>query len=242
MRDWDTFNKALLGKWRWRILNESNSLWVRVLKAKYSIPLPLNIGGMEGKLSYWWKDIFGTCFSMEETSWFDLNVRLKLGDVGKVRFWQDAWLGQCALNDKFARLYYLSVQQHALISDVGTWENGEWKWILQWRRPILPCEEEGMAEFHSCAQAGSIVEGREDKWTWTAADDGVYTVSSALKTLQGLDLEEPSPVFSALWRVAAPSNVLAFGWRIFWGRLQMKQNLQKKGHSAYWNKYQLHLL
>lgn len=33
MKDLGVFNKALVGKWRWRFLTESNSLWVRVLKS-----------------------------------------------------------------------------------------------------------------------------------------------------------------------------------------------------------------
>lgn len=31
------FNKALLGKWRWRLIVDSESLWGRVLRAKFII-------------------------------------------------------------------------------------------------------------------------------------------------------------------------------------------------------------
>lgn len=35
VRDIENFNIALLGKWRWRLLFEKGSLWVRVLASKY---------------------------------------------------------------------------------------------------------------------------------------------------------------------------------------------------------------
>lgn len=34
INDWDTFNKALLRKWRWRLLANDGSLWSRVVRSK----------------------------------------------------------------------------------------------------------------------------------------------------------------------------------------------------------------
>lgn len=50
----------------------------------------------------------------------------------------------------------------------------------------------------------------------------------AFNLLQGLDMEEEVPVFKLLWQGAAFSNVIAFGWRVLWGRIQNKQNLDKR--------------
>lgn len=38
IKDWGAFNKALIDKWRWRLLHEPNSLWGLVLREKYVIP------------------------------------------------------------------------------------------------------------------------------------------------------------------------------------------------------------
>lgn len=38
LKDWSLFNKALLGKWKWRFLVEDGSLWKQVLKVKYDFP------------------------------------------------------------------------------------------------------------------------------------------------------------------------------------------------------------
>lgn len=77
---------------------------------------------VEGKLSSWWKDILRTCFGADEGVWLDLNPRLKLGEGRVVNFWQEAWLGNERLRDKFVRLYHLSTQQQAIVSDMGFWD------------------------------------------------------------------------------------------------------------------------
>lgn len=35
IKDLDLFNKSLLGKWIWRMLEKGDRLWVRILKSKY---------------------------------------------------------------------------------------------------------------------------------------------------------------------------------------------------------------
>lgn len=45
----------------------------------------------------------------------------------------------------------------------------------------------------------------------------------AYDLLQCLDLEEPIPMYKILWQ-----GVVLFGWRVLWGRIQTKQNLDKR--------------
>lgn len=50
LREWDIFNKALLGKWWWRLLVETESIWVKVLRAKYVIPTLFDNLDQRGKM------------------------------------------------------------------------------------------------------------------------------------------------------------------------------------------------
>ncbi|XP_057452100.1 uncharacterized protein LOC130743899 [Lotus japonicus] len=74
----------------------------------------------------------------------------------------------------------------------------------------------------------SLTRDRPDKWFWEPEIEGIYTVKSAYKLLQGIDEEETISAFSILWQSAAPSNVKAFGWRTLWGRIQTKENLKRR--------------
>lgn len=38
-----TFKMAMLGKWKWRLLNDKNLIWYKVLKCKY---------GVQGKITF----------------------------------------------------------------------------------------------------------------------------------------------------------------------------------------------
>ncbi|XP_057432140.1 uncharacterized protein LOC130724887 [Lotus japonicus] len=67
LKDLTIFNKTLLGKWRWRFLTEPESLWCRVIKAKYS-------GLSKMKESLWWKDVKNVSCD-GEGDWFELGVQ-----------------------------------------------------------------------------------------------------------------------------------------------------------------------
>lgn len=61
IKDLGYFNKALVGKWIWRILDEENRFWVRVLKSSYGSleenrELVLNGRGASNS-SRWWSDL-----------------------------------------------------------------------------------------------------------------------------------------------------------------------------------------
>ncbi|XP_057448738.1 uncharacterized protein LOC130740224 [Lotus japonicus] len=93
IKNWSLFNKALLGKWRWRLIHEQDSLWVAVLRAKYRIPILGEQVEMTGKFSEWWKDILRTCFENPTHCWFDAGISKKLGDGNEVFFWLETLAG-----------------------------------------------------------------------------------------------------------------------------------------------------
>ncbi|GAU50741.1 hypothetical protein TSUD_99110 [Trifolium subterraneum] len=69
------FNISLLGKWCWRLLQEPESLWFKVLAAKYGTrDGQVDIGGF--RASNWWKVINSIRFGIDLGSgtWFGDNV------------------------------------------------------------------------------------------------------------------------------------------------------------------------
>ena len=57
IRDIDTFNLALLGKWEWNLMQEKGEIWSKVLESKYEGWRSLYEVGRVGHQSMWWKDL-----------------------------------------------------------------------------------------------------------------------------------------------------------------------------------------
>lgn len=70
VRDLESFNKALIGKWLWKYFRDNNSLWVKVIDSLLR----------EGRV--WWRDrvLSGTG---ERGRWFWEGLEKQLGDGGK---------------------------------------------------------------------------------------------------------------------------------------------------------------
>lgn len=86
------FNKALLCKWKWRILNEEGTLWKQILVARYG---DVNRGVLLGfetktnkKASTWWKNLIS--ISSHKTNLFECfagNINCGLGKDDSILFW-----------------------------------------------------------------------------------------------------------------------------------------------------------
>src|ERR1044072_6767781 len=78
VKDLDLFNKALIGKWRWRLFHDRGGLWRSVLWARYATDV--NTGCFEAphSASPWWKDLFNMCFGDRDVCWFDMNLCRKV--------------------------------------------------------------------------------------------------------------------------------------------------------------------
>jgi hypothetical protein len=74
------FNEALLGKWVWRIKNERNSLWRKVLVSKYGEE-GLFLSDRVVKGSHWWQDL-NKLFGVWEgdCEWLHKNIVKNIGD------------------------------------------------------------------------------------------------------------------------------------------------------------------
>lgn len=62
-------------------------------------------------------------------------------------------------------------------------------------------------------------------WVWTKDGSGSYSVKSSYESIFEFELEDNCDAFQWLWKAWAPSNVRAFGWRVFLNRIQTKLNL-----------------
>jgi len=98
------FNVALLGKWCWRLLEDRDSLWFRVLSGRYGTEEGrLRGGGREA--SEWWRVVH----RLSRETWFGHHVSRRVGNGRTTLFWSDMWCGRVSFRVRFSRLFELSV-------------------------------------------------------------------------------------------------------------------------------------
>jgi len=75
--------------------------------------------------SIWWRDLSFICNQAEEGSWFNNNIKWKVGSGSKVLFWEDDWKEEgMSLKEKYPRLYQISQQY---IQQMGITRNAGWE-------------------------------------------------------------------------------------------------------------------
>lgn len=81
----DMFNISLLCKWKWRILNEPNSIWSGLFLLRYE-DINTKILGVDRKVpnkfdSLWWRDLdLVGPIENEDSNWFTSYISCRLGN------------------------------------------------------------------------------------------------------------------------------------------------------------------
>ncbi|XP_058775212.1 uncharacterized protein LOC131649467 [Vicia villosa] len=133
IRDVGDLNRALLLKWKWRILKEDKAIWSRFLLLRYHNPKFKVLASCGEVLnrddSSWWRHTVLNDFKEEEgvegfIDW--INCDCKNGN--NILFWHSCWLGDQTLCDSFPYLFDLSTNKLCKVSDVISWSEGAFSW------------------------------------------------------------------------------------------------------------------
>ncbi|KAL5178188.1 putative ribonuclease H protein [Glycine soja] len=228
IKDLKTFNTALLGRWRWDLVQQHGALWTRVLTSKYGGWRSLD-GEISGShQSPWWKDLMriqqqGTSKLKKQTAW-------KVGCGDKIRFWEYCWTSEdVPLMLKYPRLYQISSQQQQLIMQMGRHFDEGWEWNYSWRRPLFDNEVATADEFLRETANLLIHPNKADSWVGKADPSGSYSTKSAYKLLRGDSRgEHQDGAFVELWKIKISAKAAVFAWRLIRDRLPTKSNLRRR--------------
>jgi len=110
----------------------------------------------------------------------------------------------------------------------------EWNWKFRWRRNLFVWESEILQNLTVLLEGVELGEG-QDEWRWRSGEDGLFSVKSCYKVLEGLWLVDgevnrgDEVVFGYLWKCRALSKVLVFVWTTLLNQIPTRVNLAVRG-------------
>ncbi|KAL8523889.1 hypothetical protein ACS0TY_013738 [Phlomoides rotata] len=239
LKEIGVFNRALLGKWVWRVFAEENRLWVRILKSKYGSFDDWDVQGRSRRVrtkgSSWWLDLCEIYRGSIEGEGLKEELVRIVGNGKNTFFWWDRWVGDRRLKDVFPRLFNCSLLKHAKISEVGSWVEGVWSWDLKWRRGFSERNSNDVFELMMNIDRYKLSQEVEDVWRWKHAPNGIYSTKLAYKNLikesvgTGVEAENKRKAFKILWKWWAPKKSTIIVWKAFRERLATINNLRTRG-------------
>ncbi|KAF7839972.1 RNA-directed DNA polymerase [Senna tora] len=172
LKDLRAQNNAFISKVGWNLARESNALWARTLKAKYSCGsgrLPVVEPKYNGSrlwqgINKNWKSI------LEGSEW-------RVGNGKLVKFWTDKWISGCMPLVSYLLVSLPDADLELTVNKFVT-ESGEWLWE-KFEYIILS---------EICLRIASILppneHAKEDVLAWKAKEDGSFSVKTAYSLIR----------------------------------------------------------
>ncbi|XP_058775262.1 uncharacterized protein LOC131649520 [Vicia villosa] len=258
IRDVGDLNRALLLKWKWRILKEDKAIWSRFLLLRYHNPKFKVLASCGEVLnrddSSWWRDIVLNDFKEEEgvegfIDW--INCDCKNGN--NILFWHSCWLGDQTLRDSLPHLFDLSTNKLCKVSDVISWSEGAFSWNVNAHFGLDGLDILNSFSSHSVQNDNildialplrELKESLEsinptnlehDVFQWKLNPTGVFSVAS-VSSLVSNAKDNAWPIntiklLETMWKTKVPKKVHIFSWRFFVDRLPLKDLLLHRGVS-----------
>jgi len=152
-----------------------------------------------------------------------------LGDGKLIRFWKDKWLGREALEVKYFRLFSISNDKVANLSQVSSWNNNQWFWKLEWRRSLFEWEEREANQLVNFLNEKSLAKDIGDHWVWKTNENLGYTVNSTYKCLITEVEGDFRSIYKFFWSLKALPSFMTTVGRVLADRLPTRVNLEKIG-------------
>lgn len=135
-----------------------------------------------------------------------------------MRFWEDMWLGNQPLKDRFPTIYRISNLHNKPISsfasglDLSTAPNPiPWDFNL-----VRNLRENEIADFCSILEVLEevrLIEGKEDIRLWIPDRKGFFSCQSFFQSFMP-NVPQAFPFFKAVWKTSVPRKVQFFSWLV----------------------------
>jgi len=216
LRAMRSLNSAQLAKLGWRLCNETESFWSRVLRAKYCRGrCGFDTISARTADSPTWRGI------AENVDILCKGSGIAIGNGRTTSFWLNKWAGPEALVD-LATGQVPAANLPALVCEYWAVGRG-WKWELF--SHLLPA-----ATLQAIASFEIVNEDKyKDQLFWRGSSSGYFTLSSAIAICRNEDTLEPEQHWNRLWKTKAPQKMKVFAWLAFQDKLMTNLNRTRRG-------------
>ena len=181
IRDSRMMNKALLAKRGWQLYSNSNSLWSKILKAKYLTTHSFLQVQPKNDSSATWKSILSAHHTVTK------GIAFSVRNGATARFWLDTWIGTEPLISK-AKTSIPAAEQQLTVNKF--WGDNTWNWEKIGN--TLPQE----VIFLLNSNFLDVVSPDDDVLYWKHTTNGLFTTKSAYLSL----VQVPNQPVNSNWR------------------------------------------
>lgn len=217
-------NQALLGKWLWRLGNETEGLRRQLVLAKYGrIREGWEIKKRNYKELAIWKG-----FTSNNASFMKF-IRYRVTSKEKIQFGLDVWEGNTPLADRYPDLFRCALDKGVKIQNYIERQGpgAQVIWGLTIRINLMENEENQLTSLLNLLNGIFIPEKGEDVRLWSASENGTFSVSSFFSEISRRETTRNS--IASVWRLKAPPRVVIFGWLAIQKKILTMDKLRRRG-------------
>ncbi|WMV30226.1 hypothetical protein MTR67_023611 [Solanum verrucosum] len=213
-------NQSLLMKWLWRFASQEQALWKETIKARFGMEnlwitnlstQPYGAGVWRSIRNLWIK-FFNKC-------------KIKVGNGGRTLFWEDKWVDQVTLRNRFPILFNMSLQKEATIREMRDNQG----WDLRFRRHLNDWEVNKIVELLNILGQYKDLNTDEDNLSWNPDEQGRFSVGSAYRSSQRPGTHIGGWPWKMIWKVKIPLKIACFTWLLANQAALTQHNLMKRG-------------
>lgn len=203
-----------MAKLGWRLMNETEAFWSRVLLKKYRRQgTGLHVFEIKSGSSHVWRGIVKSSSALEGVNWI-------IGNGQIVSFWADVWVGEKPLSC-LALLPVSGVLMGRRVCDYWVAGRG-WDWLSF--NQLLPAST--LLRLPSVALSKD--ENMEDKLIWNSDKFGPFSVNKAYRAVNESSNQEMWIGWKRIWSIQTKQRVRIFLWLLAHEKIMTNYNCWRR--------------
>ncbi|WMV58899.1 hypothetical protein MTR67_052284 [Solanum verrucosum] len=153
------------------------------------------------------------------------KCKIKVGNGGRTLFWEDKWVDQVTLRNRFPILFNMILQKEATIREMRDNQG----WDPRFRRHLNDWEVNKIVELLNILGQYKDLNTDEDNLFWNPDEQDRFSVGSAYRSSQRPGTHIGGWPWKMIWKVKIPLKIACFTWLLANQAALTQHNLMKRG-------------